>query len=138
MIKDFLYENKDTVNDLTGKLSLEQLIAESTGKDGKGILPVEGEAQLSLENYSDDRLFVLAIEYDGEQHFRPVKFGGMSETAAKDNYKKQIYRDGIKNKLIASHPDEITHFIRFNGKDEMNSNSIKEKLLKGGIPKERL
>ena len=37
---------------------IEQLIAESTGKDGKGILPVEGEAQLAMEDYSNDRLFV--------------------------------------------------------------------------------
>lgn len=36
----------------------EQLIAESTGKDGVGILPIEGEALLSPENYSNDRVFV--------------------------------------------------------------------------------
>ena len=37
---------------------LEQLIAESTGKEGVGILPVEGEEILDPEIYSDDRLFV--------------------------------------------------------------------------------
>jgi len=37
---------------------MEQLIAESTGKSGKGILPVIGEEVLSPENYSNDRLFV--------------------------------------------------------------------------------
>ncbi len=37
---------------------VEQLIAESTGKDGKGILPVCGEDVLPTEFYSDDRLFV--------------------------------------------------------------------------------
>jgi len=36
----------------------EQLIAESTGKDGKGILPVEGEELLNPSEYSHDRLFV--------------------------------------------------------------------------------
>jgi glucose-6-phosphate isomerase len=36
----------------------EQLIAESTGKEGKGILPIEGEENLLPENYSFDRLFV--------------------------------------------------------------------------------
>lgn len=35
----------------------EQLIAESTGKDGKGILPVVGEALGTPEVYSDDRIF---------------------------------------------------------------------------------
>lgn len=37
---------------------IEQLIAESTGKDRKGILPVESEAKLSPDDYSNDRLFV--------------------------------------------------------------------------------
>jgi transaldolase/glucose-6-phosphate isomerase len=36
----------------------EQLIAESTGKNGKGILPVVGEKVLSPRFYQDDRLFV--------------------------------------------------------------------------------
>jgi glucose-6-phosphate isomerase len=37
---------------------VEQLIAESTGKDGKGILPVEGEEILAPNEYSEDRVFV--------------------------------------------------------------------------------
>ena len=37
---------------------VEQLIAESTGKNGKGILPVDLEALLSPEYYSKDRLFL--------------------------------------------------------------------------------
>jgi glucose-6-phosphate isomerase len=37
---------------------VEQLIAESTGKEGKGILPVVGEKVLSPQYYQDDRLFV--------------------------------------------------------------------------------
>ncbi len=37
---------------------LEQLIAESTGKDGKGILPVDLEPICSTENFSSDRVFV--------------------------------------------------------------------------------
>ena len=36
---------------------LEQLLAESTGKEGKGILPVEGEALGEPSVYGDDRLF---------------------------------------------------------------------------------
>jgi glucose-6-phosphate isomerase len=37
---------------------LEQLIAESTGKEGKGILPVEGEPLAAPDAYGDDRFFV--------------------------------------------------------------------------------
>ena len=37
---------------------LEQLVAESTGKGGKAIIPVDGEALSSADRYGDDRLFV--------------------------------------------------------------------------------
>jgi glucose-6-phosphate isomerase len=39
-------------------LWIEQLVAESTGKEGKGILPVNGEDLGSPDVYGDDRLFV--------------------------------------------------------------------------------
>jgi transaldolase/glucose-6-phosphate isomerase len=39
-------------------LWIEQLIAESTGKEGKGILPVNGEVLAGPEAYGDDRVFV--------------------------------------------------------------------------------
>ena len=37
---------------------VEQLVAESTGKEGKGILPVTGETVSSPDKYAKDRLFV--------------------------------------------------------------------------------
>lgn len=44
---------------------VEQLIAESTGKIGKGILPVVGEEILEPKFYSNDRLFIhLKLEND--------------------------------------------------------------------------
>ena len=39
-------------------LWIEQLVAESTGKEGKGIIPVAGEPLLGPEAYGSDRLFV--------------------------------------------------------------------------------
>ena len=39
-------------------LWVEQLLAESTGKEGKGVIPIAGEPLASLECYGDDRLFV--------------------------------------------------------------------------------
>jgi transaldolase/glucose-6-phosphate isomerase len=39
-------------------LWIEQLIAESTGKEGKGIVPVAGEPPLAPNEYGNDRLFV--------------------------------------------------------------------------------
>ena len=37
----------------------EQMLAESTGKEGKGIVPVRGEPPLRAELYDDDRFFVF-------------------------------------------------------------------------------
>jgi glucose-6-phosphate isomerase len=39
-------------------LWIEQLIAESTGKEGKGIIPIAGEPLAAPASYGDDRLFV--------------------------------------------------------------------------------
>ncbi|MFZ2053667.1 MAG: hypothetical protein WAU81_05665, partial [Candidatus Aminicenantales bacterium] len=43
-------------------LWLEQLLAESTGKNGKGILPVDGERVGPADVYGDDRFFVRIKE----------------------------------------------------------------------------
>lgn len=44
---------------------VEQLIAESTGKEGQGILPVVGEPRAPIESYGSDRLFIhLRLEGD--------------------------------------------------------------------------
>ncbi len=47
---------------------LEQLIAESTGKEGKGIIPVDLEPVGGPDSYGDDRLFVY-MRLDGDPTF---------------------------------------------------------------------
>ena len=49
-------------------LWIEQLVAESTGKEGKGIVPVAGEMLAPPESYGDDRVFVVVHtgQLDGE------------------------------------------------------------------------
>jgi len=49
---------------------LEQLLAESTGKEGKGLIPVDGEALADPEHYGNDRVFAylrLATAADAAQ-----------------------------------------------------------------------
>lgn len=49
---------------------LEQLLAESTGKNGKGLIPVDRESMGAPEIYGDDRIFVylkLASDSDAER-----------------------------------------------------------------------
>jgi transaldolase/glucose-6-phosphate isomerase len=55
---------------------IEQLIAESTGKEGKGIVPVAGETLGAPDIYGNDRLFIAIGEHNGldalEQAGHPV------------------------------------------------------------------
>jgi len=44
---------------------VEQLIAESTGKEGRGIVPIVGEPLGAPGVYGDDRVFVAIGEHDG-------------------------------------------------------------------------
>ena len=56
---------------------LEQLIAESTGKEGKGLVPVVGEPLGRVEDYGDDRVFIF-ITLGAEDR----KFSSAMETFA--------------------------------------------------------
>ena len=47
---------------------IEQLVAESVGKAGKGIIPVDGEALAAPDDYGRDRLFVaMSLKGDGDE-----------------------------------------------------------------------
>ncbi len=63
-------------------LWVEQLIAESTGKEGKGIIPVTGEPLTAMEHYDNDRMFVF-LRLEGD------------DNAAMDTASGQIRASGI-------------------------------------------
>ncbi len=70
----------------------EQMLAESTGKEGKGLIPVDGEPAGEPSVYGDDRLFVrlrLEGERDGlEEVVRALEAAGQPvvTTALRDRY----------------------------------------------------
>jgi transaldolase/glucose-6-phosphate isomerase len=67
-------------------LWVEQLIAESTGKEGKGILPVAGEPIGEPDDYGDDRVFVYlrnADEPDEELDAKIEALGRAGHTTLK-------------------------------------------------------
>jgi len=76
----------------------------------------------------------LAIEYDGEQHFSPVRFCSISEKRAKENLKNVKRLDKLKNKKIKEHPGDIQYFIRFKYSDKININEVLNKLNSNYIP----
>ena len=60
------------------------------------IFTKEFEYPLRLDFYLKDKK--IAIEYDGEQHFKPVDFNGLGKEFAENALIVQIKRDKIKNK----------------------------------------
>ena len=44
---------------------IEQMVAESLGKEGTGVVPIEGEPLAGPETYGEDRLFVALGEHEG-------------------------------------------------------------------------
>jgi glutaredoxin-related protein len=78
----------------------------------------------------------LAIEYDGEQHFRPIVWNEISKRNIKAELEKIKKRDKNKDKLIKAHPEDIKYFIRFNYKEKITKKYIIEKLKKYGVLKE--
>ncbi len=58
----------------------EQLLAESTGKEGKGLIPVAQEPMASPSAYGDDRLFVY-LRMDGDANERADRHATMLERA---------------------------------------------------------
>lgn len=66
----------------------------------------------------------LAIEYDGEQHFKPVRFGGMPVKLAVERFKEQKKRDKKKNKLILKHKESVKYFIRISYTEKLNKKNI--------------
>ena len=71
---------------------------------------------------SNDGKFSLGIEYDGIQHFEPVKlFGGEEE------FKRTKKRDAIKNRKIKKHTNDVKFFIRFNYKKKIYKKNVIKK-----------
>ncbi|MGQ0568285.1 MAG: bifunctional transaldolase/phosoglucose isomerase [Armatimonadota bacterium] len=61
-------------------LWIEQLIAESTGKDGKGIIPVVDEPVVPPEHYGSDRFFVYVKLLGDETHDLDARVGRLERS----------------------------------------------------------
>jgi transaldolase/glucose-6-phosphate isomerase len=55
---------------------VEQLVAESTGKEGKGVVPIEGEDVGATDAYGSDRLFVGIGSDDLRKVLEPLEHAG--------------------------------------------------------------
>lgn len=75
----------------------ERMVSEILSELNVDFVKEEGLGKFSLDFYIPS--LSLAIEYDGEHHFRPVCFGGMSKEKAEEEFKKTQQRDEEKNSL---------------------------------------
>lgn len=62
---------------------LEQLIAESTGKEGKGILPVLNEPPMDVSTYGNDRVFVFFQDDNDEWNSRVTQLAAAGHPVLK-------------------------------------------------------
>jgi hypothetical protein len=71
-----------------------------------------------MVDYKNTKIF---IEYNGQQHYEPVKFGGISMERATENFRKQQIHDQIKTDyctendyplLWISHKDNVEDSVR--------------------------
>lgn len=79
----------------------------------------------------------LAIEYDGKQHFEPVRFGGVSQKRAEEMFVYAKGLDKTKNELIKNHSGEVNYFIRIPYTEELTTDNIKQILTENNILKEK-
>ena len=71
----------------------------------------------------------LAIEYDGAQHFQPVRWAkSSSDEKVKKAFSDIKRRDKKKDKLIKQHSNEVEYFIRFDYRDVINRELILSRL----------
>lgn len=117
-------------------LWLEQLIAESTGKHGKGILPVAGEPVASPEQYGDDRVFV---HLRGEKSSLDDKMGGLAHSGqAVLTINTQGAKDLGRIFFFAEFATAVAGWVlEINPFDQPNVQEAKDntkKVLDGGLP----
>ena len=77
---------------------------------------------------------ILFIEYDGQQHFKPVRFGSITAEEAQEKLKYTKKQDKRKNRLVNKNKKDGI-FIRFNYKERLllNKDYVVEKLKEHGV-----
>ncbi|MFQ5583563.1 MAG: glucose-6-phosphate isomerase [Calditrichia bacterium] len=104
---------------------VEQLIAESTGKDGKGILPVDGETIEEPQFYANDRLFVYSHLRDDSIHDQKIdELSGSGQPVVRLNVKK-VYDLGGEFFRWEFATAIAGYFLKINPFDQPNVESAK-------------
>jgi len=104
---------------------VEQLIAESTGKEGKGILPVVGEKLGQSDVYGDDRIFVHLPLGDDRNDLPALKDLAHAGHPVLHMYLTDIYDLGALFFLWEFATSVASYFLKINPFDQPNVESAK-------------
>jgi hypothetical protein len=103
--------------------SVEKLTRENFPNKRPAFLQTENNGRLELDCYNEK--LKLAIEYNGKQHYEPIKaFGG------EESFKKVVYRDKLKQELCLKNNINLI-YVPYYVEDIYNF--IKEELIKLNI-----
>ncbi|HMK35225.1 MAG TPA: bifunctional transaldolase/phosoglucose isomerase [Desulfomonilaceae bacterium] len=113
-------------------LWLEQLIAESTGKEGKGILPIVGEPLGSPDVYGKDRLFVyLRLDGDGtyDQDVSALEQAGHPVITQRIHTAYDIGREMFRWEFATAVSGVLLHINPFDQPNVQESKDLTKRLL---------
>jgi transaldolase/glucose-6-phosphate isomerase len=128
-------------------LWLEQLLAESTGKEGKGLVPVAGEPVGDPSVYGEDRVFVhvrLAEEEESalDRNVQALRDAGHPVIAIRLNDRLDLAQEFFRWEMATATAGSILGINAFNQPNVQESKDNAKKLLdefgrKGKLPLER-
>ncbi|MDQ6919877.1 MAG: hypothetical protein M3Z98_11020, partial [Candidatus Dormibacteraeota bacterium] len=119
---------------------VEQLIAESTGKEGRGIVPIEGEPLGRPADYGDDRLFVYVRmtadpEHDG---VRALEAAGQPVVTLTLRDKAEIGGEFLRWEIATAIAGSLLKINAFDQPNVQESKDNTKKVLAEFVAKKRL
>jgi hypothetical protein len=111
----------------------EQLFAESTGKEGKGILPVAGEPLGTPDAYGDDRLFFYLQASDGPDRLEEIRKAGHPVITAQIDGPEDLGRLFFFAEFAAAVAGWVLEINPFNQPNVQEAKDATAKVLQEGL-----
>lgn len=92
----------------------------------------KGQQHIDIVVFDKENFPIVFVEYDGEQHFKPVRFGSISKEDSVKKFESQKLLDERKDKLINEFMPDVK-FVRFNYFEPMSEQHIRHRIGKVGL-----
>jgi transaldolase/glucose-6-phosphate isomerase len=115
---------------------LEQLVAESTGKEGKGIVPVAGEGLGAPEVYGDDRLFVhLSLDdADGDEPVAALQSAGHPVVTIRLDETTDLGAEMLRAEIAVAAAGSVLGIHPFDQPDVQLAKDLAKRAMAGDLP----